>query len=116
VPEKDQVSASGHRVRSIAGQEVLVDPEGFLLDVNQWNEEVALTLALEKGLKDLSEMQWRVIRLLREYYLSNGKPPLNRELKAGTGLSLRELDALFPGGIRQAARLLAGLPNPRTCL
>ena len=41
---------------------------------------------------------------------------MNRELKAGTELSLVELERLFPDGIRMGARRLAGLPNPKTCL
>jgi sulfur relay (sulfurtransferase) DsrC/TusE family protein len=36
-------------------------------------------------------------------------------LKEGTLLSMRELEDLFPGGIKYGARRLAGLPNPKTC-
>jgi TusE/DsrC/DsvC family sulfur relay protein len=116
VVEQDQVAASGHRVRFIAGRKIQFDPEGFLVDASDWSEEIAATLAREKGMEKLSEAQWLVIRFLRNYFLSQGKAPLNRELKAGTGLSLMELEGMFAGGIRQGARLLAGLPNPRTCL
>jgi tRNA 2-thiouridine synthesizing protein E len=63
----------------------------------------------------LSENHWRVIRFLRNFYLNQGKAPLARELKAGLGLSLMELESMFPGGIRQGARILAGLPNPKNC-
>jgi tRNA 2-thiouridine synthesizing protein E len=64
----------------------------------------------------LSAVQWRVIRFLRGYYAHNGRAPMNRELKAGTELSLLELERLFPDGIKLGARMLAGLPNPKTCL
>ena len=57
-----------------------------------------------------------MIRFLRAYYLRNGRAPMNRELRAGTELSLVELERLFPDGIRMGARRLAGLPNPKTCL
>ena len=60
--------------------------------------------------------QWRVITYLREYYAHNGRAPMNRQLRDGTGLSLVELERLFPDGIRNGARRLAGLPNPRSCL
>jgi len=40
---------------------------------------------------------------------------MNRDLKAGLGISLLDLEALFPGGIRHGARRIAGLPNPRSC-
>jgi dissimilatory sulfite reductase related protein len=48
--------------------------------------------------------------------LHHGRSPMNRDLRAGTGLSLVELERLFPDGIRMGARRLAGLPNPKTCL
>jgi tRNA 2-thiouridine synthesizing protein E len=72
-------------------------------------------MAAECGIEKLSDQQWRVIRFLREYYFYHGRAPLNRDLKAGLGISLMELESLFPGGIRYGARRIAGLPNPRTC-
>jgi tRNA 2-thiouridine synthesizing protein E len=103
------------QVRSLAGREIVFDSEGFLSDFRQWTEEVAQTLAQESGLKALTDTHWQVIRFLREYYLQNGRAPLHRELKKGTGMSLLEIESLFPGGIKQGARRLAGLPNPKTC-
>ena len=56
-----------------------------------------------------------MIRFLREYYACNGRAPLNRQLRKGAGMSLLELEELFPEGIKMGARRLAGLPNPKTC-
>jgi len=106
---------SARLVRSIAGREIAFDAEGFLWEPDDWSEEVALALAQESGLEALDAAQWRVIRFLREFYQANGRAPLNRQLKSGTGLSLKELEGLFPGGIKHGARRLAGLPNPKTC-
>ena len=103
------------QVRSLSGREVVFDSEGFLADALQWTEEVARVLAEESGLTVLSETHWLVIRFLREYYLQNGRAPLNRQLKAGLGMSLLEIESLFPGGLKLGARRLAGLPNPKTC-
>jgi tRNA 2-thiouridine synthesizing protein E len=103
------------KVRTIADQEVLFDREGFLWDPRQWTEEVAKALGKEVGLAELNETQWRVIRFLREYYFQNGRSPLNRQIKEGTGISLMEMETLFPGGIKYGARRLAGLPNPKSC-
>jgi tRNA 2-thiouridine synthesizing protein E len=72
-------------------------------------------MAAECGIEKLSDQQWRVIRFLREYFFYHGRAPLNRDLKASLGISLMELESLFPGGIRYGARRIAGLPNPRTC-
>jgi tRNA 2-thiouridine synthesizing protein E len=103
-------------LRIVAGREVWFDDEGFFWDPDDWSEPAAVALASERGIASLSEAQWRVLRFLRGYYGTNGRAPLNRDLRAGTGLTLLELERLFPDGIKLGARLLAGLPNPKTCL
>jgi dissimilatory sulfite reductase related protein len=111
----DQELTLGYSRRMIGGWEILLDAEGFMVDPTAWNEDVANGLAAGKGIQQLSPEQWRVIRFIRDYYLSQGKAPLIREVKAGLQLSVLELDGLFPGGIREGARLVAGLPNPKSC-
>jgi tRNA 2-thiouridine synthesizing protein E len=105
----------GERVRQIAGKEITFDGENFFSDPHQWDEEVAKALAEEAGLKELNETHWRILRFLREYYFQNGRSPLNRQIKQGTGISLMEMEGIFPGGIKYGARRLAGLPNPKNC-
>lgn len=103
------------RFRMIAGRKILFDKQDFLWHPEDWTEEVAEALALECGIERLSDRQWQVIRFLRDYFSYHGRAPLNRDLKAGLGMSLIELEGLFPGGIRHGARRVAGLPNPRAC-
>ena len=103
-------------LRTVAGQEVWFDSEGFIWEPDDWTEGIAAELARESGMERLDDVQWRVLRFLRGYYLRNGRAPMNRELRNGTELSLVELERLFPDGIRMGARRLAGLPNPKTCL
>lgn len=91
------------------------DEEGFLENPESWTQKLAETLAAQDGMTELNEVHWRIIGFLREYYLTNGKAPLNSELKKGTGLTLAEIQACFPKGIREGARRLAGLPNPKSC-
>jgi len=101
--------------RDIAGRRVLFDNEGFLWSADDWTEDLAAALGAEMGLDTFTEDHWRVLRFFREYYATNGRAPLNRQLAAGTGMRLLDLEELFPGGIRRGARRLAGLPNPKTC-
>ena len=103
------------KVRVISGREIFFDEDGFFWDPQEWNEETAEVLAEESGMKELNETHWMILRFLREYYFQNGRAPLNREIKGGTGISLMEMEALFPGGIKYGARRLAGLPNPKSC-
>lgn len=101
--------------RTIGGRKVLFDRDDFLWNAEDWTEEVAQALAAELGIEALSETQWRVIRFMRDYFFYHGRAPLNRDLKPSIGMSLLELEALFPGGIRGGARRVAGLPNPKSC-
>jgi tRNA 2-thiouridine synthesizing protein E len=107
--------ARDHTIRVIDGKEVIFDDEGFLLNPECWTETIAETMAMETGLLALTDRQWEMIYFLRRFYLANGRAPLNRDIKKQTGLSLLELERLFPGGIRHGARRLAGLPNPKSC-
>ena len=105
----------GREARRLAGREIYFDRDGFFWEANDWDEEVAAILIRESGLAELTEIHWKVMRFLREYYFYHGRAPLNRHLKQGTGLNLQALETLFPGGIRLGARRLAGLPNPKSC-
>lgn len=103
------------QIRIIGERRVVLDREGFLFDFEDWSEELLGVLAKEAGLLEIQDRQWHVIRFLREFYAINGRAPSHRQFREGTGLSLLELEKLFPGGIRHGARRLAGLPNPKDC-
>jgi tRNA 2-thiouridine synthesizing protein E len=102
--------------RDLDGRTILFDGEGFFMHAEDWSRPAARILAREAGLADLTERHWKVIEFLRKYYLENGRIPLNVQLKNGTGMSLLELEALFPGGIKLGARRISGLPNPKSCM
>jgi len=105
----------GREARILAGRKIYFDWEGFFWDSGDWSEEVAVLLAWEGGLSELTATHWKVMRFFRDYYAYHGRAPLNRHLREGTELSLSELESLFPGGIRLGARRLSGLPNPKSC-
>ncbi len=111
-----ETSTRSRVARAVAGRSVYFDDEGFFWDSDDWSEAAALQLARERGMPGLDDVQWRVIRFMRGYYAHHGRAPMNKDLKAGTGLTLLDLERLFPDGIKLGARVLAGLPNPKTCL
>ena len=93
-----------------------LDPRGHLADIDNWSDEVAMTLAAEEGIA-LTEAHWAVIRYLRECYLDREKLMNAREAlcsleKAFSGQGGgKYLYRLFPGGpVRQGGRI-AGLPE-----
>jgi tRNA 2-thiouridine synthesizing protein E len=109
---------SGHpnrKVREIDGRRIVFDGKGFMRHPEDWSEAVARHLAEESGLPELDQTHWQVIRFMRDYYFYHGRAPMNRDLKSGLSMTLMALEALFPGGIREGARRVAGLPNPKSC-
>ena len=51
----------------VEGREVLTDPEGYILNLEQWTEAFAFALAEQEGLI-LTDEHWQVIQFIRDYY------------------------------------------------
>ena len=66
----------------IAGKEYEVDEEGYLVDLSQWNEDVAKYMAVEEKV-DLTDSHWEVVNFLREYYAEYQIAPAVRVLVCG---------------------------------
>jgi len=98
------------------------DEEGFLLDVNQWNEDVAAVLATGEKL-EMTPEHWEVITFLREYYNEYQIAPAVRVLTKAIAKKLgpdkgnnKYLYELFPYGPGKQACKIAGLPKPTGCI
>lgn len=60
------------------GKKIRVDENGFLVDQNDWNEEVAFVLASQEEYGSLSTELMEIIRFMRGYFLKyNVFPILN---------------------------------------
>ena len=101
---------------TIAGVDVGVDAEGFLLDPAQWNEQIAATIAAENGIPTLGDRHWQVIRYMRSTYLETGSSPSIRTLGKASGVPIKELYQLFPKGPAKLAAKIGGIPKPRGCI
>ena len=98
------------------------DKEGYLLNLADWNADVARNIAQANGVM-LTKSHWEIIGLLREFYASHEiSPPMRPLVKrtrevlgADKGTSLYLL-RLFPGSPAKLAAKIAGLPRPTHCL
>ncbi|MEA3641911.1 MAG: TusE/DsrC/DsvC family sulfur relay protein [Lamprobacter sp.] len=88
----------------------MLDEYGFFKDPSFWNRDLALRLAAEMDLGELSEAHWRLIDRVRADYLDSGMLPVQPTLCHDLGLDPDCILTLFGGPID--VWRLAGLPNP----
>ena len=95
---------------------ISLNAEGFMTDPNQWTREIAEELARQEGIETLTPEHWRIIEYCRETGLASGKSPTLRQITIGTGISTKELFALFPKGPAKKVAKIAGLGKPEGCV
>lgn len=99
-----------------------LDAEGYLLNLDDWTQELAETLAKKEDL-ELTPEHWEIIHLLRRFYqqfeVSPAMRPMvkavTKELGPDKGRSIY-LMRLFPGSPPKLAAKIAGLPKPANCI
>jgi TusE/DsrC/DsvC family sulfur relay protein len=101
---------------TIAGRELELNEEGFLVDPSQWNDDIAVELARREDIDPLTDRHWQVIRFMRSEYEAKGTGPTVRVLGKTSGVPIKELYQLFPKGPAKLAAKIAGIPKPRGCI
>jgi tRNA 2-thiouridine synthesizing protein E len=100
----------------------LFDHEGFLLQVDTWNEQIGSQIASSEGI-DLTEQHWQIVLLARQFYFEFDMSPNMRPLvgyvkqhlgsECGNSMYLMRL---FNGLPAKLVSKIAGLPKPSNCL
>lgn len=110
------------RYLAVAGRTIALDPEDYLVHLEDWNSDVAMALAEDEGIT-LEVGHWEVIEVLRDFYQRFEMAPAMRPLVKAVGQALGAekgrsvyLMQLFPGSPAKRAARLAGLPKPANCL
>jgi len=93
-----------------------VDEDGFMLEPEEWNEDIALALGSTEDVNDITEDHWKIIHYLRDYYKEFGIAPMIRKLCKQTGFPLKRIYELFPSGPAKGACKVAGLAKPTGCV
>ena len=106
----------------VSGKSYEVDEEGYLVDLSQWNEELAGEIAKAEKI-EMTPNHWEVVNFLREYYNEYQIAPAVRVLTKAIGKKLGPekgsnsyLYELFPYGPAKQACKIAGLPKPTGCV
>jgi tRNA 2-thiouridine synthesizing protein E len=102
-------------VTTISGHEIHVDDEGFLLRLDEWDDELARALAAQIGI-ELTDAHWAAIRFVRADFAAHGETPTLRRVSVGAAIPTKSLFALFPAKPAKKMAYIAGVPKPRGCV
>lgn len=97
---------------------IATDEDGFLLDPEDWDRDIARAISREKGLP-MSAAHWEVVEFVREHFETHGRVPEARHVlkhlaeRRGRQRATRKyLYELFPYGYGQQACRIAGMRKP----
>jgi tRNA 2-thiouridine synthesizing protein E len=104
----------------VDGKTIETTPTGFLVNVEDWNENIGKAIAEQEDL-ELTDRHWDVINYLRDEYINNaGNQPNTRNMvKAMTkkwndkSVKAKTLYDLFPGDPSKQGGRIGGLPESR---
>ena len=106
----------------VNGKSYETDEEGYLVNLSDWNKEVAEYIAQTENV-NMTDQHWEVVDFLREYYDEYQIAPAVRVLTKAIGKKLgpdkgnsQYLYDLFPYGPAKQACKIAGLPKPTGCV
>jgi TusE/DsrC/DsvC family sulfur relay protein len=102
--------------KTIAGKTVQVNEEGFMINPAEWDKDLAVELAKEEGIVELTPAHWKVIDFCRKTAGLTGKAPTLRQITTGSGVSTKDLFALFPKGPAKKVAKISGLGKPEGCV
>ncbi len=102
-------------VKEINGRTVEVDAEGFMVNPDDWNKDIAVALAKEIGI-ELTDRHWKVIEFCRSDFQAQGTPPTLRRITKVGGVPTKELYKLFPKGPAKKVAKISGLGKPTGCI
>ncbi|TVP79496.1 TusE/DsrC/DsvC family sulfur relay protein [Thioalkalivibrio sp.] len=104
----------------VDGVTIETNPNGYLLELSDWSEKVAETIAAKEGI-ELTQRHWDLIHYLRDEYMNNNESQPNTRTIVKAMQQLwddRKVDAktvydLFPLDPSKQGGRIAGLPESR---
>lgn len=101
----------------VNGNSIETTEDGYLVEINDWNEDVALAIAAVDAL-EMTDQHMDVVRYLRSEHVDNaGNEPNERTIMKDMGKlwgkkpSSKDMYNLFPGMPSKQGRKIAGLPK-----
>ncbi len=105
---------------NINNKEIELDQEGYLINPEDWNIDIALEIAKTENIS-ISDEYWGIFNFMRSYYNQNGVAPDVRHVTKQMALELgvdkktakTKLFTLFPYGYVKQTCKIAGMKRPR---
>ena len=101
------------------GKEIETTDTGFLIKIEDWNEDIAKVIAQQEGI-ELTEKHWDVIKYLRDEFINNKENQPNTRTMVkdlgklwGENIYTKALFDLFPWNPTKQAGRIGGLPESR---
>ena len=101
----------------VNGKTIETTENGYLVNLEDWNEDVGKVLAEGEGI-EMTQEHWDVILYLRDEHFSNaGNEPNERTIlkdmgkKWGKKVSSKDMYLMFPQMPSKQGRKIAGLPQ-----
>jgi len=97
-------------------ENITLNDEGFMTNPTEWTKELAIALAKEEGIAELTDAHWTIINFCREKAADTGAAPTLRQITKGSGISTKDLFKLFPKGPAKKVAKISGLGKPQGCV
>jgi len=92
-----------------------LDGEGFLVDRDQWSEEVAKWMAEQDGFEMTDEIM-DLIKQARAMFETDGVVPPIRKFSKAVGVDSKQLYSIFKKGPMKLICKWGALPKPTGCV
>ncbi|RMG52211.1 MAG: TusE/DsrC/DsvC family sulfur relay protein [Gammaproteobacteria bacterium] len=106
----------------VNGKIIELSEAGWLLNLDEWSEELAYEIAKNENVPELTQEHWDIINTAREYFQETGTvaeprvfTKLMKERFGKDRSSQKYIYSLFPTGLIKCANKIAGLPRPKGC-
>ncbi len=106
----------------VAGKTYELDEDGFLVDPEEWNMDIAKYFAEVEEI-EMTDAHWEVVNFLRDYFKQFNIAPMIKILVKEIGKKMgpdkgntKYLYQLYPSGPAKQACKIAGLPKPTGCV
>ena len=89
---------------------VEVDDDGYIVNFEDWNDQVACALAEREGIEELTKDRIDILRFLRQYYQDYGSYPVFGAVCLNVNQPKKCVTDKFVDPVK--AWKIAGIPNP----